>query len=186
MRFIKLLNDFDVINSVKNVNQPFTMFKLIRNNKDRWAKINIPIYTAVDFAIKREIPGTLELLVMQLGFVALFETLTYHMMGVDPYFNKSDRDLKMLVSKLNAINVETDYELLKRTTLDEKKYNIRINEKKLPELVESKYILVPSYNYNGEEKETSMIQEHVVGTHEYVLSVGSKQKVLKPAFASNV
>lgn len=183
---MKLLVNFDLIESVKNVNQPFTIFKLVRNRKRTWTTINIPIYTAIDFAFKKNIPETLELVAIQLGFVAVLETIMNHALGVDPYFNQSDRNLKTLVPKLNAINVETDYELLKKSTLDGKKYQVRLNEKKLPELVETKFILVPSYNYNGDVKETSMLQEHVVGTHEYVLSVGSKQKVLKPAFASNV
>ena len=182
---MKILNDYDLINTVKNVDKPFSVFKLVRNNKARWLKLNIPIYAAIDFAIKREIPGTIELVAMQLGFVAVFETISYYVLNTDPFYTKSDRDMKILVEKLKAINVETDYDLLKKTTLDTKKYNIRINEKKLPEIIESKYILVPSYNYNGEVKETHMIQEHVVGSHQYILSVGSKQKVLKPVFASN-
>ena len=34
-----------------------------------------------------------------------------------------------------------------------------------------KYISLPSYNYNGEITETLILQEHVIGSKEYILSI---------------
>ena len=50
--------------------------------------------------------------------------------------------------------------------------------------MESKYILVPTYDFNNNIKNTSILQEHIVGTDKYVLSIGSPKKELKLAYSS--
>ena len=60
--------------------------------------------------------------------------------------------------------------MIKESRLEGKKYEIRLNDKKLPQIIESKFILVPSYNNNGEVKDTSLLQEHALFTKQYVLS----------------
>lgn len=52
---------------------------------------------------------------------------------------------------------------------------------KIPLLVQKKYINIPS----NDDKEVSLLQEHVIGSHTYTLSKGkpSKQMAFKPAFS---
>lgn len=65
-----------------------------------------------------------------------------------------------------------------------KKYKVEVNKKQLPHIAEEKYILVPSYTYNGDTKDTSVLQGHIVGSKQYVLSLGSPKKVFKPSYSS--
>jgi len=86
-------------------------------------------------------------------------------------------DLTKLSYQLKQINVNTSRDLL----LDSKEYDRRY-PKKFPYIVQEKYIMVPTYN-NGEITETSILQEHVIGTDKYILSIGTPTKVYKLAYA---
>lgn len=52
-----------------------------------------------------------------------------------------------------------------------KKYKVELNKQQLPHLKEETYILVPSYTFNGDIKDTSILQEHRIESKEYVLSL---------------
>ena len=115
--------------------------------------------------------------------VCLSYLFANNVLGGDRYAIDATSRLNTLVSQLNDLNVNTDYDLLLQSEHYETKYKIKLNEKKLPYLLESKYIMVPTYSYSGEIKDTSILQEHVVGSKEYVLSLGSPQKKLKLAYS---
>ena len=100
-------------------------------------------------------------------------------MGIDTYATKAMNRLKKLVGELDSINVKTSYDLLLDSELYEKNYRIEFDDNKIPFLLEEKYILVPSYSYNGEVRDTSILQEHEVGTENYVLSVQEPVKKYK-------
>ena len=180
---MKILVDYDLINSIKNVNEPMSPYKIIRNRKADWAKFNLPLYTAVDIALNN-IEKVPLILAFQFGLLITAEMIVRIPLRLDEFKTKSDQDLKTLVTKLQDLNVETNYEMLKKSELDDKTYKFRLNESKLPELVETKYILVPSYNYQGNIKSTSIQQDHVVGSKTYVLSIGSKQKQKQLAYVN--
>ena len=180
---MKLIVNYDLLNSTKNVKDPLSPMKVIRNNKSRWAKFNLPLYTAVNYLINRNIPITIGVLGLQFGLLITSDLLIYKAYG-DKYKEVSERDLKKLAQQLKELNIDTSYDLLLKSELDDKDYKIRLNEHKLPELVESKYILVPSYNYDGEIKVSHIEQEHVVGSKKYILSIGSKQRQKQLAYAN--
>ena len=100
------------------------------------------------------------------------------------FADKSADELKRLVPKLKELNVSTNYDLLLKSELYEKKYKIEFNESKIPSLMQEKYILVPSYSFSGEVLDTSIKQEHEVGTKRYVLSIGEPEKRYKMAFSN--
>lgn len=105
------------------------------------------------------------------------------MNGLDFYADKSSRSLKKLVSQLENLNISTSYDLLLQSEVYHKKYKIEVNKEQLPHLAESKYIFVPSYTYSGDKQDTSILQEHIVGSKEYILSLGSPKKVLSKAYS---
>ena len=82
-------------------------------------------------------------------------------------FNSSNKILMQL---------RTDYDSLLQSELYEKHYKVEVNEGILPKLVEEKYVLVPGRIFRGEMEDISVLQEHVVGREEYVLSLGSPSK----------
>ena len=86
--------------------------------------------------------------------------------------------LTNLVGALRKINVNTDYELLLKSYNYETTYKIELNESFIPRLKQEKFIMVPVYEL-GEEKEVSLVQEHIVGSMSYSLSYGSPQKALR-------
>lgn len=181
---MKLVINYDLINSVKNINEPLTPFKIIRNEKRVWAKFNLPFYSMIDFCFTRDLKLIVEMLIAQFSVATLTELFLQSFIKVDKYKDKSEYDLKKLLSKLQDINVDTEYDLLKESKLDSKNYNIKLNNK-MPQLIESKYILVPSYSYNGEIKDKNILQEHIVGSNNYYLSVGSPNKKKSLVLARN-
>ena len=178
---VKLVINYDLIEAVRNVNEPFGPFKVIRNRKAGWAKSAIPFLTGMEllfFHDLHHLPVSLSIF-FTTSFV--LEMMNNMISGEDLYSTCSSLQLKGLVPKLNDLNISTDYDLLLQSDLYNKKYKIEVNEKQLPNLVESKYILVPTYNFNGDVKDTSVLQEHVVGSKQYVLSLGSPKQEFKLA-----
>lgn len=92
-------------------------------------------------------------------------------------------ELRRLSLKLNQQNVKTSGELL----LDSKEYyrehKFVVSENGVPGIMQNKFINIPTYN-NGSIEETSILQEHKIGSKKYVLSLGSptKSQVFKPAY----
>lgn len=95
--------------------------------------------------------------------------------------NSSIKELKQLSYMLKDINIITSYELLLDSENYKIEYSVEFNESKIPYIKQDKYINVPVYN-DGEIKEVSLVQEHIIGSESYSLSYGSPSKVLKPAF----
>ena len=180
---MKILINYDFINAIKNVNENYSPFKVIRNNKAQWVKFNLPMLAAIEYIAFREeffkyFPSAVFIHAFLLSGIDLVE---YAIIG-DKYKMISKIDLINLISKLKSLNVFTSYELLKKTECYNHITNFRLNENKIPQLIDSKYALVPSYNTNGEIIDTSILQEHIIGSNEYELSIGVPKKVLKPVY----
>ncbi len=93
----------------------------------------------------------------------------------------SIRELRILSKLLSDININTSYELLLDSENYKTEYKLKFDESKIPYIKQDKYINIPVYN-DGDIKEVSLVQEHVIGSKKYSLSYGSPSKVLKPAF----
>ena len=183
---MKIVVNYDFWNALKNQNEPITPFTVIRNNKDVYLFYYPLIYFGYNTTYLTPTKAA-SFAPIQVAMMSLAECMINNIWDKDYYKEKSTPQLQGLVNKLRAIDVETDFELIKKTTLDGRVYNLHLNEKKIPQLVESKYLLVPSYSYSGNIKDTSIVQEHVIGSDKYVLSHGSKvkKKVLKYAYNQN-
>lgn len=181
---MRIIVSYDLLNSIRNIKNPMGPLKVIRNNKKKWAKLNLPIYTSLDLIVTRDLKKTGEILLMQFGFLTVVETIFDTVQDKDKYKKQSTDDLNVLVETLNDNNIKTDLNLLLDTKLYDRNYRIRLNENKLPELAESKYLLVPTYTATSSMKDTKVLQEHVVGSDKYVLSFGTpkKEKKLVPVY----
>ncbi len=176
---MKLLINYDFFNAVRNVNEKTNPLKVIRNEKNRYVFV-FPFYLSTVLIIGQNqkldlndimIPilrgyGTL----LSLDFI--FELMAQKLSPskLDLYGEKASQRLKELAKLLKDINVNTNYDKLLASELYYKTCNIEYNEGKLPDIVSKKYIYVPSYGFDGEEKTTSILQEHIIGTKEYILS----------------
>ena len=182
---MKLLINYDFFNAIKNVNEKTHPLKIIRNEKTKYT-LALPLYLSAILIVGQNqklsvqdiiIPmlrgyGTL----LSLDFI--FETIAqkFSPSQMDLYALKSSEKLKELVILLKEINVRTNYDKLLTSELYYKTCNIEYNDGKLPDVVSKKYIYVPSYGFDGNEKMTSILQEHVIGTKEYVLSQDEPDK----------
>lgn len=179
---MKLVINYDFFNAILDVNQDFIPMKIIRNNKKSLAIYDTLVF-AFDYFIIRNIPASAMLTMIQnISFYGVMYCVNYHD-GIDVYKEKGIKRLKELVIKLNEQYINTDYNLLLKSELISKDYKISLNGK-IPSIFETKYLLVPTYDFNNNIKNTSIMQEHEVGSNEYILSLGSKQKSLQFARAS--
>ena len=178
---MKLTINYDFFDAILNVNEDINAFKVIRNNKKKLALLT-PSCMAFSYFVLRKVPEAL-LTTLLMDLYSIFKmTFEEELTGIDVYKNKSSRDLIKLVSLLKEyLYLNTDMDLLKQSSLDYKDYSINLNKEELVSIIESKYILVPVYDFNGNVKNSSILQEHSIGSCNYVLSVGSPKKILKPA-----
>lgn len=182
---MKLRINYDFFNAIKDVNEGFTPMKVIRNDKKILISFSFPLWITTSYLSTKSIPMTIYSTIIKFGiYYVAIGCISKFIIGEDFFKERSERNLKILVSLLKDINISTDYDLLLQSKLEERKYKIHLNESKIPELIEHKYVLVPTYNFNGMVKDVSIDQEHIVGTNEYVLSIGSPEKKLKLAYSN--
>ena len=90
-------------------------------------------------------------------------------------------ELERLAFRLAELNVHTTSDLLKKSEVMQTDYKVALDEQHLPIVEQSKYILIPSYDTLGDIKSSSILQEHNIGSEEYILSKGSPKRVLNLA-----
>lgn len=85
--------------------------------------------------------------------------------------------------KINQLNIKTSGELLLYSIEYYKEHKFVLSENGIPGVMQNKFINIPVYN-DGDIEETSILQEHKIGTRKYVLSLGSpaKYRLFKPAY----
>lgn len=97
---------------------------------------------------------------------------------------KDLQDLKILLNQLKNLDINTDLALLLRSTREYKRiYHICINKEKLFQISEEKYIIIHTRRY-GKVDEAMILQEHIIGKKEYVISPSSPTKNFKLAFSN--
>ncbi len=176
---MKIITDFDFCNAVKDVNGNILLFKVVRNNQKRYAHL-FPIYSAIALICKQyadlDAREVISIIIRTYGYLISIETIAQMIVKIlnqdhlDAYTEKSIRNLKRLVTLLERINVSTNYEKLLESELYTKKYSLDTEDRTIPAIMSKKYIYVPAYGYDGEEKTVSILQEHVIGSKEFILS----------------
>ena len=174
---MKLIINYDFFNAVRDVNEGFTPFKIIRNKKNKWIKCNIPILTFLYYLglgnnFLKHLPSGLCLYyTLEFGM----EFVQYKLVG-DIYKNEAIDKLRQLSYNFQNLNINTSYDLIKKSTCYSVVHNLQLNKNKIPQIVESKYILVPYYNMHNNIKDASILQEHVIGSSTYILSCATPKK----------
>lgn len=176
---MKIVTDFDFCNAVKDVNGNILLFKVVRNNQKQYAHL-FPIYSAIALICKQyadlDAREVISIIIRTYGYLISIETIAQMIVKIlnldhlDAYTEKSIRNLEKLVTLLERINVSTNYENLLESELYTKKYSLDTEDRTIPAIMSKKYIYVPAYGYDGEEKTVSILQEHVIGSKEFILS----------------
>lgn len=179
---MKLIINYDFFEAVCNTREPFGPLKVVRNKKRKWEVVDLPLFIGFSLLAPDRVVGNAALISTYMGLDVVSHLMVHAITKEDIFVDDASNNLKKLVAQFHDLNISTDYELLLQSELYKRKYNVELKEK--PHLLESKYIMVPIYHFNGDVKDTSILQEHVVGSRQYVLSLGSPNKEFKPAYSN--
>ncbi len=172
---MKLIINYDFLDAIRDVKEPYGPMKLVRNNKQNYL-MHLPLWIGLDYLFFKNVEEIITAIAFEYALLLSSDLLAERDLGIDMYATMSTKKLKKLVTELKELNIKTDYDLLLKSVLYDKKYKISFNKDKIPFLMEEKYILVPTYNFNGQIKDTPILQEHEMGTRQYILSVSSPAK----------
>lgn len=191
---MKLLINYDFFNAVRNGNENTHPLKVIRNEKKKYA-IMFPIYLSISLMVQqygKVTPRDIMLPILNgygtlffLDFLSELMIQKFSHSNMDLYAKNSSLKLKELAIMLGTINVNTNYDMLLESELYYKKSSIDYSNDNLPVLKSEKYIYVPSYGFDGSEKTTSILQEHIIGTKEYTLSVEEPDREYRRVLAKS-
>ena len=85
--------NFDFFNAIRDVNENFLGFKIIRNNKRKWVKHNLPIYAIFDYLLLKGKPNIILLvLLFQMNLTFGIELFECFLQGEDIYKKKLFKD----------------------------------------------------------------------------------------------
>lgn len=90
--------------------------------------------------------------------------------------------IQMLSHDLNVNNIKTTPELLLGAKFYKRKYSLAMEG--LPGIIRKRYIYIPTQGFNEKIEDTSILEEHRLGTRKYEISVQEpeKKKQLKLAY----
>ena len=181
---MKIIINYDLVNEIYNASDIPVGFKLIKNQKVVFIGLyTISIYRNLDLNnLTFLLSMTSDIFFINLFPLAL--SLTSKITNNDFIKDFSSERLDSLVAKLQSLQVDTTFDLLLESKVYKKVTNLKINENKIPYLLESKYILVPTLDSLGNTTNISILQEHIIGSKKYVLSVSSPSKEKKLVFSS--
>lgn len=84
-------------------------------------------------------------------------------------------DLSQLIHKLNNLGIKTDETVLLDSHSYKTTYDINLDSN-IPQIKQNKYINIPIKDEYWGNKEISLLQEHIIGTKEYELSIGKPEE----------
>ena len=171
---MKLIINYDFFNAIRNVNEPLTTYKVVRNNK-QWLYIWVPTWTLINVLATNNLSFSLSCSSYEYIFILGLNMAIRKGFNIDIDKNIAIEKLKLLVGQFKELDISTTYDLLLESKLYEKQSKLIINEDKLPEILEKKYILVPTKD-GKINSEVSIEQEHIIGSKEYILSLGKPRK----------
>lgn len=163
---------FDLISGAKTGMQHKRIVKKIVGYSIATSMINLP------FEMMAEQPGK-EIMISTLYFFccnSMGFPAAYYMLR-DNTKKYSKEDLEKIVRQLSSFDVCVGYESLLKAYKYDKEYETIKSESAIPKILEKKYIMVPCSNDVSDG--VSLVQEHIVGSKKYTLSVGEVQKTYK-------
>ena len=175
---MKIVINYDLMNAIKDVKEPYGPLKIIRNEKKAYM-LRTPLWFLIDYYFIKDVGTALGILSIQYMLSISGELMAGINFGIDEYATLSAKKLRLLVQELNNMGINTSYDMLLKSEMYEKLYKVEFNESKLPFLMQEKYILMPAEGYNGQVRDISVLQEHQIGSNDYVLSLASPSKKRK-------
>lgn len=135
------------------------------------------------YTIEQEIPRVITYsgvaFTSGIAIVSLLDKIIPKVMGTTAE-ELAMKDLSALSFQLNQLDINTNKELLLDSKEYHKEHKFILTEKGIPGIMQKKYINIPTTHND----EISIVQEHKIGSKQYVLSLGSPTRIksFKPAY----
>ena len=169
----KLVVYNDLINAIRKIKDTNSVMKVVRNDKKKFFCAYLPCCIACNYITTG---NGMSLLPFEIaGYLFVRKRVTTIK---DTYQKEGEQEIESLNNSIRGsevLSIDTDKELLKESKLEKKRYSIRLNEDKLPVLLQSKLITVPAHKDDGTIEGVSLLQEHAVGSKNYYLSRPMRQ-----------
>ena len=170
---MKIVVNYDLMDKIAEAEKGFSLKRSVKRTLGL-ASISTAI-GAPDNFIKGEICPEL---LIEIGIF-----LTIHSMYTGAYifvFNNMTKTsaqykLRDLVANLRNCCIKTDEEAILDTYSYKTKYDVSFNSA-IPIVEQKKYMMVPVRDEYFGDKEISIVQEHIIGSRDYVISLGEPEK----------
>ena len=184
---MKLVINYDFFNAIMNVNEPMTLLKIVKNEPKYYIlpSFTVPIAYMIGVPSDDIIRKMAFVYVAYVGLDLVLGQVYKIIFGEDKYSLNANEELMKLPGLLSNINVKTNYNMLLKSELYERRFKFESNDTGIIPIKEEKYIYVPSYGFDGKEKETSILQEHNIGSSAYILSVEEPEKQYRRVLVNN-
>ena len=166
---MKLQVNFDLLSKIATSKTGLTLDKTMKQavaNTLIVETICLPLQISISYTKEQFLLSLLRLITLQISILGLSDIIVSKWQK-----QMAVAQLKILAYILSTININTDYDLLIQSYKYQTNYKWEFHHSKLPKLKQEKYIMVPVYE-NEEEKEVSVLQEHIIGSKNYELSIG--------------
>ncbi len=172
---MKLIINYDLMNEIIKANKGFDL-KRFNSKMELFIGIVSAVNLTTFFATERLSPTGMILDLLYGAFVFGSSEV------ISKDFNQmiADKRLNSLSSSLTKINIYTSLENIKQARLYKTQYKISHDEKVA--IQQNKFFMLPTDGtFNADE--VSLLQEHTIGTNEYVLSMGEPKKAHSKVFS---
>lgn len=163
---------YDLTNSARKLSLKESFAKVFKVDKRNiWGKA-LPIAAIVGGLLGGFAPGAM-ILFMPIGLLAYGIGKNVENKLNNSFRKSGAEELTSIAFDIrgeDALNVNTNANLLQLSKEQKRIYNITLNENKLPVLLQTKLINVPVYTRTGEVDTVPMVQEHAIGSKVYTLS----------------
>ena len=185
---MKIMINYDFFDRIKSVNNSDSRLTLVKVRTRQWIKKDLPFLTIINSILVYPHYSQLPIyLMIDYLCYTIFSDIAVKLTKDDIVYNKEIKKYKnqlvLLASQLYDINVDTNYNLLLETELYHKEYKL-VRNGLFPDVLEKKYYYIPAYNRTGDIEPVSVEQEHIVGSRQYVLTLGTPTKAPSLAFSS--
>ena len=189
---LKIVINYDMISRINECNGKYKLIRHYKRNKFLGIVTVISVtkdIVYINCGLGKSVENNLsDILFWLLYYLTLAPLVDVAVEGISPNLGLHTReelaieDLKDLVKELKNQNINTTYEKILESNVYHRKY--KLDMEGAPGIIRERYISVPTYDYNGYENTTSILEEHKLGSRKYVLTLGSPKKktVLKPAY----
>ena len=175
---MKIIINYDLVNEILKANKGFNLKKF---------KTKFELYAGIITALNlTTLLATGEFDPTTYVSGAIYGTLVFGGSEiVTKEINKyeAEKRLRSLSSQLSKINIYTDADLLKEGQLYKTEYKLVKDNQ--PTIQQNKYIMIPT-NGSLNANEVSLLQEHNIGSREYILSMGEPKKSYSKSYSRSL